>query len=147
MAEELADKQGLCLAEERVICPSCHEPLLVPNYKDNRCHCFLCGYEADGEEGARDYLYHVERIDEYRTVKDGSRYPLYTCPECGHYSFVELGHKYVCFSCRMNYLNDEIDFCQECGELYVKPDDDYGMCSNCVAYKLEKMYDSGDNHC
>lgn len=139
MAEELADKQGLCLAEERVICPSCHEPLLVPNCKDNRCHCFLCGYEADGEEAAKDYLSHIVGIDEYRTVKDGGRYPLYICPDCGEYAFIKVGNKYECFSCRMSYTNDEIGFCLECGELYVKSDDNCGMCPSCKAYKIKKM--------
>lgn len=139
MAEELADKQGLCLVEERLICPSCHEQLLVPNYKDNLCHCYLCGYEADGEKGARDYLYHVEGIEEYRIVKDGGRYPVYTCPECGSNAFINVGNKYECISCRMSYPNNEIDFCSECGEPYWKTDDDWGMCPSCLASKWEKI--------
>lgn len=139
MAEELVDKQGLCLSDERVICPSCREPLLVPNYKDHRCHCYLCGYEADGENSAKDYLYHIKGIDVYESFKDGDVYPVYTCPECGKQSYIDVGDKYQCLSCRQTFPYDTVGFCSECGEPYWILDDDGEMCSNCKKYKLEKM--------
>lgn len=136
LATELADKQGACLEDERLECPSCGEKLLVPD--GGRCHCYLCGYEADGEEAARQYLADVKNLDEYRIVKYGSTYPLYTCPECGEQSFVNVGDKYECFSCRMNYPVEEIKFCSDCGEVYVNNNDELEICPDCISYRMEK---------
>ena len=138
LATELADKQGACLEDERLECPSCGEKLLVPD--GGRCHCYLCGYEADGEEAARQYLADVKNLDEYRIVKYGSTYPLYTCPECGEQSFVNVGDKYECFSCRMNYPVEDIKFCSDCGEVYVNSNDndECNLCPDCIAYKMDE---------
>ena len=136
-ATDRADKQGLCLEEERVECPSCGEKILVPN--EGNVHCYLCGYETDGEMAARAYLSNVKNLSEYRIVKYGGTYPIYTCPECGKYSYVDVGDKYQCLSCRQTYLYDMAGFCSECGEPYWKTDKDWDMCPNCKDYKMEKL--------
>ncbi len=40
-AMDRADKQGLCLEEESVMCPSCGEKLLVADA--GKVHCYFCG--------------------------------------------------------------------------------------------------------
>lgn len=139
MADSLADKQGCCLEEDRIICPSCKERFLISNYRDKKCRCTFCGYEKNAADAARDYLLFIEGKDEYREEKDGGVYPLYVCPDCGCDSFVLVGNSYRCFGCGVNYSEDEISFCSECGEPYSNSDEEYvGLCTNCIEYKLLK---------
>ncbi len=127
--------------EDLMICPNCGENVLVINDDDadNSCHCYFCNYVDNGATTARKFVSNVLRLDEYRTIKDGGEYPLYTCPDCGNNSLVRTDEGYVCFSCRMKYAKDEISECEECGELYTCNDDiDDGLCDNCKEWRREK---------
>lgn len=124
------------LLEELVECPSCKEKFLRCNYDNNKCHCFFCTYEEEGEKVANEYLNVIQGLNKYEIVKDGGEYPLYECPECGSYSFVNIDGRYTCFSCGMYYDEDEIAFCNECGTLYIKEEDDLELCPSCIKYKM-----------
>lgn len=140
----LAVKQAsmVSLESELVECPSCREKTMVISDSNDKCHCYMCGYEAKGETAAREYLFNIEGVDEYSIVKDGGEYPLYICPECGKESLIEKDNTYVCFSCRMIYPATEIQFCSECNNPYWvakdEREDDIGLCSACLKYKIEK---------
>lgn len=132
----------VCLESDLVECPSCGERVMVIDDKNNNCHCYMCGYEETGEEAAKEYLFSIEGIDEYSTIKDGAEYPLYVCPECGKISLLKRENQYICFSCRMVYSIKEIQFCIECGNPYWVSNEelkeDLGFCPNCLEYKIEK---------
>ena len=137
LASGVIEQSGLCTQDEIIECPSCKERFLVPGIENERCRCFLCGFQADGKETASQYLSNVEGIDGYRTVKYGGVYPLYICPDCGRQSFIRARNKYICFSCRAFYRLDEISFCSECGEAYCKVEDDCGLCHNCIQIRIQ----------
>lgn len=130
-----------CHKDDIVICPDCKEKTLVINDSDaHRCHCYLCGYNANGEETATNIIENVFELDVYRTIKNGGEIPLYNCPECGNNSLIKLDNEYRCFSCRMRYNLRDIGFCDMCGELYCKyAREDIGMCENCMNYMNEKL--------
>jgi len=133
----------VCLESDLVECPSCREKVMVINYDNhNNCHCYMCGYSANGEEAAKEYLSNIEGIDEYITIKDGGEFPLYKCPDCGNTSLLERKNQYVCFYCRMIYPVKEISFCSECGVPYwiedLKIEEDLGLCPSCLEYKMKK---------
>lgn len=126
--------------EELVKCPSCKEKLLKCNYNDsNTCQCFFCTYKEDGEKAADEYLSSIQGLNEYTIVKDGGKYPLYECSECGKSSMVNADEKYICFHCGTYFDEHELSFCSECGMLYLKNDDDLEICSSCMDYKLRKL--------
>ncbi len=144
-ALELAIKrtENVITPEELVTCPDCGERTLVINddNANNNCHCYFCNYKDNGESVARKYLSKVLRLDEYRIVKDGGEYPLYSCPDCGRDSLIKINSDYICFSCRMMYDKDEIRRCEECGSLYTCYDEtsDEGLCDNCKEWRKEKV--------
>ncbi|MDO5136284.1 MAG: hypothetical protein Q4D55_09540 [Eubacteriales bacterium] len=124
------------LLDELVECPSCKEKFLKCNYDNNKCHCFFCAYEEEGEKAANEYLSVIQGLDSYEIVKSGGEYPLYNCPDCGNDSFVNTNGKYLCFSCGICYDEDEIAFCNECGALYIKEEDDWELCPSCIENKM-----------
>lgn len=138
MAKARANNEALL--EELVQCPSCKEALLKCNYNgSNMCHCFFCTYEEDGENAANEYISNIQGLSKYEIVKDGGEYPLYECLDCGASSMVNIDGRYVCFSCGIYYDEDELAFCDECGVLYLKKDDDLGVCYSCIEHKLQKL--------
>lgn len=136
--------ESIRIPEELEICPDCNEKVLVIADENHggKCKCYLCGYEHDAEHTACEYLERVEGIEEYSTVKDGGEFPLYSCPDCGSHSFIEIENNYLCFSCRAEYGVDEVGFCSVCGSLYiVDKNEDIGICENCweyIKHKTEK---------
>ena len=127
------------LSEELVECPSCKETFLKCGYKNsNKCHCFFCAYEEDGERVANEYLSIIQGLNKYEIIKNGGEYPVYECPECGRDSFISVNGRYMCFSCGMYYYENEVTFCDECGRMYLKKDEDLGICSSCIEYKMKE---------
>ncbi len=125
------------LLEELVECPSCKERFLKCGYNSNKCHCFFCAYEKVGSQAADEYLSIIKGLSKYEIIKDGGEYPLYECPDCGEYSFVNTGGMYVCFSCGMYYYESEVEFCSECGRIYLKDEEnDLELCSSCIERKM-----------
>lgn len=133
-----AKAKDVVLLEELVECPSCKEKFLKCGYDNNKCYCFFCAYVKDGEQAANDYLSMIQGINKYEIIKDGGEYPLYECPDCDSYSFVNIDGMYICFSYGMYYDETELEFCNECGRLYLKQDDDFELCPSCIEYKMSK---------
>lgn len=133
--------EAYCLKEDMVICPDCKERTLVINdNNETQCHCYLCGYKANGIEAANDFIENIFELDVYRTIKNGGEIPLYNCPECGNKSLLRFENEYRCFSCRMRYAKEDINFCIRCGELYYKYDEeDVGVCEECKNHINEKI--------
>ncbi len=118
-------------------CPECEEEFLL---RDDGAKCVFCGYEATGEEAARDYIHNVLGINEYETVKEGGEFPQYECPECDNESLVyDIDNgKVICFSC--DYENDisKVTFCSDCGRLFIDTEDGIGICYSCADYRFHK---------
>ncbi len=93
--------------ERRAECPSCGEVFLIPASENGKCHCYYCGFEADGESAAKQYLSNVKNLNERRIIKDGGIYPLFSCPTCRKRSLVPLKDKNLCFSCGRLFENTE----------------------------------------
>lgn len=133
----------VCVESDLVECPSCGERVMVINDKNDKCHCYICGYVETGEKAAEEYLFNIKGIDEYSTIKDGGEYPLYMCPECGKISLLKRENQYICFSCQRRYSVKEIQFCIECGNLYCVSNeelkDNLGFCPNCLEYKIGRF--------
>ena len=138
-AKLLAQKELEQSGASAVICPECKEEFLVID--DNDVKCYFCGYDESGETAADDYINNVLGIDAYSTIKDGGKYPLYTCPECGDESLVydyENGIA-ICFCCGHKCGTDELSFCNYCGTVFYETvDEGMGICSNCISYKINK---------
>lgn len=88
---------GLCDTDNRIECPICGEEFLIPG--NGKCHCYYCGYEADGETAARSYLFNVKGISERKMLKMDDVYPLYDCPACKKMAMVIVGDHKECFAC------------------------------------------------
>lgn len=119
-------------------CPSCFQESLVT---DEGTQCLFCGYTDDSDKVATKYIEEISGINEYRTVKDGGIYPQYNCPECGRNSFInnESLEIWKCTHCGVEYNDDEVSECSECGEKYINfMEDDIEICKDCINYKLEK---------
>ena len=118
-------------------CPECEEEFLI---RDDGARCIFCGYEATGEEAARDYIFNILGISEYETVKDGGEFPQYECPECGNESLIfnmETG-KAICFSCDYDDDVSNFSFCSDCGMPFVDTTNEIGICATCAEYKFNK---------
>ena len=126
---------------ELICCPSCQENFLkVGDFDDDICHCYFCSYSEHGQKAADDYLTHIEGMYEYEIVKDGERYPLFDCPECGENSFIQVEHEFICFSCGIRENINDVGFCENCGVPYIlDAEEDIGLCQNCIDYKWDNM--------
>lgn len=85
------------LNEDLSICSLCKEEVMAVCDDNDECHCFYCGYKGDGKKTAQLFLQNIKGLNEYRTIKDGGIFPLFNCPDCFYYSFVEFQNKYFCF--------------------------------------------------
>lgn len=121
------------------ICPTCYQHGLVI---DDGAKCLFCGSSGDGEEMAEEFVFQILGISQYDT-KDGAEYPIYECSECGSESLVHsrledevLG--WLCFSCGTEWSEQEKGYCDTCGHPYSKSEHDFGMCSDCMDYRLNQ---------
>lgn len=82
---------------------------------------------------AKDYVENELEISEYRCVKDGGEFPVYECPECGEEQLVydTNTHRYHCFACDENYTDEDLGFCERCGNL-MRKSEDAPICQNCI---------------
>jgi DNA-directed RNA polymerase subunit RPC12/RpoP len=118
-------------------CPECEEEFLL---RDDGAKCVFCGYEATGEDAARDYISNVLGISEYETVKHGGEYPQYECPVCGNEALVfnEETGKAICFSCDYEDDISNFTFCSSCGKPFVDTEDGIDICPECTDYIFHK---------
>lgn len=118
-------------------CPECEEEFLL---RDGDTRCIFCGYEATGEDAARDYISNILGISEYETGKYGEEWPQYRCPECDSEALVFNWEtkKAICFSC--DYENDvsNFSFCSRCGMPFIGGKDELGICPECIVYIFNK---------
>lgn len=87
---------------------------------------------------ADEFIENVLGISAYECVKDGGEFPVYECPDCGEKQFAydaENG-KYHCFSCNVNYSDEELSRCSDCNRLMKK--DEIDLCPDCIEYRMEK---------
>jgi hypothetical protein len=115
-------------------CPAC---LQSAAEVDGGLHCHFCGYAADAESSADEYVTNVFGISEYRTIKHGGVWPVYTCPCCEADALVDFGPadelggaRYQCFDCGESYADGELYACDMCGALFVDRDG-MGICPAC----------------
>lgn len=119
------------------LCPECEENFLL---RDDGAKCVFCGYEATGEQAARDYIHHILGISEYETVKDGGEFPQYQCPACDYEALifdVEKG-KAICFACDYEDDLSNLSSCSYCGKPLIDTEDGISICPNCADYIFNK---------
>ncbi|OSB19207.1 hypothetical protein B2H94_08935 [Clostridium sporogenes] len=118
-------------------CPSCLQKALIT---DDGSKCLFCGYTEESEKVADKYILKVLGIDQYETVKHGGEYPKYICSECGTDSFIhdEENEIWRCLKCGVEYSEEKVAYCTECGEPYVINKFDDVICDTCLEYKLNK---------
>lgn len=109
---------------------------IVPpaNYTDLRNETFLYYKYANRAE---EYVENELGISAYACAKDGGRFPVFECVNCGEeqLAYDEEHNKYHCFACGENYAGDALTFCSGCGSIMISNEVD--LCDNCVAHKLE----------
>lgn len=88
---------------------------------------------------ANEYVENELGINAYRCVKDGEEFPVYECPECGEEQLVHdaENHRFHCFACDSNFTNDDLVFCERCGNL-MKKKDEAPICQNCIECQMEE---------
>ncbi|HEX3038221.1 MAG TPA: hypothetical protein VHO94_04420 [Oscillospiraceae bacterium] len=130
----------IALQDDVLPCPACGEQYFVStSISDMKC-CFCGHIEYNAEEAATNYMENILGISAYASIKDGDSFPVYDCPECGSNSFLYniKNKEWICFSCRTKYSEQEISFCEECGEPYLYEGDEICICPNCFEYKISK---------
>lgn len=87
---------------------------------------------------AKEYIENELGINEYRCVKDGGKFPVYECPECGAEQLVYDAdtHRYHCFACDENYTDKDLSVCSKCGRLMHNKGE--SVCDDCFEYALNK---------
>jgi transcription elongation factor Elf1 len=118
-----------------VECPRC---TIESASLDGGLSCLFCGYAAEGDAAASEYVRSLFGLD-WRYEANGGRIPIYQCPECWVESLVDIGHlkqdlredRMACFSCGSSWAWDEIDFCLKCGNPFPSSDDGMTVCSDC----------------
>jgi hypothetical protein len=127
-----------------VECPTCQQKALSAD--GGSVKCLFCNYATDSETAANDYVSNILGFySRYATEKDGDDWPLTTCPECGHQTFVTQvpgpydTHNYYCFNCGQGYRAGQLETCYDCGELYDCGDEGgYHICRDCFQAKVAK---------
>lgn len=120
-------------------CPQCGQMAALV---EDGMQCLFCGYRDSAEAAADAYITSVLGLDEYRTVKDGGEWPLYTCPECGkeavvdHWGEEKVSNRFVCFGCGAAW--EDLEFCSCCGGLYDPGEDGPTICDDCMEMKMER---------
>ncbi len=110
-----------------VTCPGCDESAAVTGEGAN---CKFCGYRADTEEAANEYISSVMGLkSHYRVVKQGGVWPLQHCPECCEDALIQEGDSSFCFSCGITFNA----VCSRCQEPMNAPVDEIPVCSDCWA--------------
>lgn len=134
-------EKDLDYSKEIIIqCPVCGQNTMVI---DDGTKCMYCGYSADGEDAAHEYIYSIFGLS-WRQVADGEILPIYRCPDCWSDSLVNTTYrlgmvheKFVCFNCGNSWMDNEISFCDDCGAPFIGHDGS-SYCDDCFEIKMGK---------
>ncbi|WP_258105892.1 hypothetical protein [Marinoscillum sp. MHG1-6] len=112
-------------------CPRCLQTSVV---LDEQIQCLFCGTENEAEEFANNYVRTFMYNDLYAHKKDGDRYPLEPCFNCGDSTLFENEKGFVCFTCLEKWDRDEIVQCSTCYNLCIKDGqtEEFEMCESCL---------------
>lgn len=97
------------------------DPYVLYKYKDN----------------AAEFVERELEVSALRCGQNGETFPVYECPCCGaeQLAYDADTHRYHCFACDVNYNDEDLSFCSECGCIMLS--DEINLCENCIAHKLE----------
>lgn len=86
---------------------------------------------------ATQYVENELGISAYTCAKDGGRFPVFECVNCGEEQLVyDAGqNKYHCFACNKDFAGEKLGFCSNCGSIMISNEID--LCEYCIAQKLE----------
>jgi hypothetical protein len=127
-----------------VQCPFCLQ--MAMHADDGTVKCLFCHASPEPSEAADDYVMNVLGYSHRDEVeKDGGEWPIHTCPECGHDTFVTAvagrfdAEDFYCFNCGLEYGSGEVELCHECNEYYPH-NDEAGMhiCPKCFHEKVTR---------
>lgn len=121
-------------------CPRCTQEAAII---DDGIKCQFCRHESGAEQTAEEYVRDILGLSYYRTMKDGSPWPIYECPECGRESLVDRGpsgsqyphEQFICFGCGEKWMEKDLGYCSECQQ----PHDASGeslICDSCLEAKV-----------
>ena len=120
-------------------CPTCLQPALEVDAGSIRCR--FCYHTANPKEAAIEYITRVLADDSRNAVeKDGGKWPLNACPNCGSDTLVTRipDHGSFCFTCGRKWALGGLTRCS-CGKQFVvTDDDDIGICATCFRMRKEK---------
>ena len=88
---------------------------------------------------AEEYVEKVLGINKYRCVKEGGTFPVFDCLNCGEAQLVHDvdSQCYHCFCCGQYYTDDELTFCERCGSLMHKDEENF-YCGSCKEALMEE---------
>jgi hypothetical protein len=120
-------------------CPTCQQPALEVDAGSVKCR--FCYHTASPQEAAHDYITRMLGYESrYSVEKDGGRWPLDACPECGADTLVTRGIELAafCFNCGQHWAAEELSRCLDCNEFYVVHAEEAGICDACVQARMKK---------
>lgn len=85
------------------------------------------------KNNAAEFVERELEISAYECGKEGGEFPVYECPECGEEQLAYNAdtHRYHCFACDHNYTDEEISFCERCGNIMLR-NDAVDICPVCL---------------
>ena len=93
------------------------DPYVLHKYKNN----------------AAEFVERELEISAYECGKDGGEFPVYECPVCGEeqLAYDSDTHRYHCFACDANYTEEDLAFCERCGNL-MRRNGEVDICPACI---------------
>lgn len=117
-------------------CVSCGQHSVVV---DGGTNCLFCGRKEGPEAAASTFLEEVLGESSYRYAKEGVRWPVYRCPECGDEALAfEQSVGFHCFACAEKFGLDDLSFCCECEEPMQRDDEGMIICEDCLGAKINR---------
>jgi hypothetical protein len=125
-------------------CPSCLQ--MAMNADGGAVRCLFCFFAPDPCDAAEEYVINVLGYpSRFEVEKDGGEWPVRTCPECGHDTFVTAvpgrhdSRDFYCFTCGYENGSEQMELCHDCGEYY-DHDGEAGshICAECFHAKVSR---------
>jgi len=119
---------------------------MAMNADGGTVRCLFCFSALDPSDAAEEYVTNVLGYPgRFELEKDGGEWPVRSCPECGHDTFVTGvpgrydSRDFYCFNCGYENSSDQMELCHDCGEYY-----DHGgeagchICPDCFHAKVSR---------